>query len=191
MPDTRHMGGCSCGQIRYQLHAPALIVHACHCRDCQCLTGGTNAVNILIEAENVELLSGELVETVAATPSGAGQVISRCKTCHVAVWSVYQRLSTRYGTPVRFVRAGTLDDPSAFPPDVHIHTTTKQPHVTLTDGKPQFTAFYDLPKVWPDASLNRLTRGVEHACTKTPKQNGASPQTAACPSAETTDGALR
>jgi len=32
-------GGCACGAVRYRLTAPPLIVHACHCRDCQKLTG--------------------------------------------------------------------------------------------------------------------------------------------------------
>ncbi len=32
-------GGCSCGAIRYKLTNTPLIVHACHCRDCQRVTG--------------------------------------------------------------------------------------------------------------------------------------------------------
>jgi hypothetical protein len=39
-------GGCACGAARYRLTAAPLIVHACHCRDCQRLTGGAFALNM-------------------------------------------------------------------------------------------------------------------------------------------------
>ena len=32
-------GGCACGDIRYSLTNAPMIVHACHCRDCQKVTG--------------------------------------------------------------------------------------------------------------------------------------------------------
>jgi len=42
-------GGCACGATRYKLTASPLIVHACHCRDCQRLTGGAFVINLWIE----------------------------------------------------------------------------------------------------------------------------------------------
>jgi hypothetical protein len=68
----------------------------------------------------------------------------------VAVWSDYGR---RPG--LRFVRVGTLVDPAALEPDVHIFTRSKQPWVRLPDGVPAFEVFYDLEKLWPPASLER------------------------------------
>jgi hypothetical protein len=47
-------GGCSCGAIRYKLTNSPLIVHACHCRDCQRITGGPHVINIWIERKFVE-----------------------------------------------------------------------------------------------------------------------------------------
>jgi hypothetical protein len=47
-------GGCACGEIRYKLTASPLIVHACHCRDCQRLTGSAFVINIWIETKFVE-----------------------------------------------------------------------------------------------------------------------------------------
>ena len=156
MRKDSHMGGCSCGRLRYRLHAKPLIVHACHCRMCQRLTGSTNAVNVLIEAEKVQLLSGETCNTHALTPSGHGQTITRCKTCQVAVWSEYLVFSKRSGTPVLFIRAGTLDQPDQFPPDVHIFADSMQPHVNTDDSTPKFPAFYSMKDVWSKDSLNRL-----------------------------------
>jgi len=51
------------------------------------------------------------------------------------------------------VRAGTLDDPSAVAPDVHIFTRTKLPWVRLPDSVPAFEVYYDEQEVWPAASL--------------------------------------
>jgi hypothetical protein len=33
------LGGCLCGAVRYSLNAAPLLVHACHCHDCQSVSG--------------------------------------------------------------------------------------------------------------------------------------------------------
>ena len=163
MPDNLHMGGCSCGRVRYRLQDTPLIVHACHCRMCQRLSGSTNAVNVLIEAEKVVLESGETVERMALTPSGHGQLISRCPTCHVALWSEYRGFSKMIGVATRFVRAGTLDKPDHFPPDVHIYTDTMQPHGPSPAAVSHFPRSYDVLRVWPRTSLERLAEAKSKA----------------------------
>jgi len=60
------------------------------------------------------------------------------------------------------VRAGTLDDPSAFAPDVHIFTRSKQPWVTIPDDVPSFEIFYDLRETWSADSLKRLGEMKEY-----------------------------
>ncbi len=55
-----------------------------------------------------------------------------------------------------FVRAGTLDDPSAVAPDVHIFTRSKVPWVTLPASVPAFEVYYDSKTLWPPESLARL-----------------------------------
>jgi hypothetical protein len=57
------------------------------------------------------------------------------------------------------VRAGTLDHPDAFPPDVHIYTETRPKHNAPSDGKPEFNGFYRLQDIWPEPSLRRLSHG--------------------------------
>ncbi|MDH5453453.1 MAG: GFA family protein [Paracoccaceae bacterium] len=157
MADYLQMGGCSCGRVRYRLRDTPLIVHACHCRMCQRLTGSTNAVNVLIEACKVVLESGEVTQKLAFTPSGHGQLITRCADCQVAVWSEYLIFTARRGVAVRFIRAGTLDRPDRFPPDVHIYAETMQDHFLAAPEIPQFPKFYDLAKVWSPSSLERLS----------------------------------
>jgi hypothetical protein len=64
---------------------------------------------------------------------------------------------SEYGRPeVRFVRGGTLDQPSAVAPDVHIFTRSKLPWITLPDSVPAFDVYYETKALWPAASLERL-----------------------------------
>jgi hypothetical protein len=56
---------------------------------------------------------------------------------------------------LRFVRVGTLDDPSALRPDVHIFTRSKLPWITLPADVPAFEAYYESSQLWPPESLAR------------------------------------
>jgi hypothetical protein len=143
-------GGCACGEIRYRLTSEPLFVHCCHCLNCQRQTGSAFVINLLIEADRVELLAGEPQAVDVPRGKTGKQRIFRCPTCQVAVYSRYTRASTR------FVRAGTLDDPSRVSPDVHIYTRSKLPWVTLPDSVPAFSTYYDPKELWPAASLERL-----------------------------------
>ncbi len=144
-------GGCTCRAVRYRLASAPLFVHCCHCRWCQRETGSAFAINAMIEADRVELLQGapEIVPTPSS--SGKGQKIARCPRCRVALWSNYPGA----GDAVRFVRVGTLDDPDALPPDIHIFTASKQPWVVLPPGAPTVEEYYDREKYWPATSLAR------------------------------------
>jgi hypothetical protein len=143
-------GGCACSALRYRLISAPMFVHCCHCRDCQRQTGSAFVLNALIEAARVTLLSGDPERVELPTDSGRGQQVYRCPSCRIAVWSVYGGVDK-----LRFVRVGTLDDPAALPPDVHIYTRSKLPWVRLPDGAPAFEAYYDSKKLWPAASLER------------------------------------
>jgi len=127
-----------------------MFVHCCHCRDCQRQTGTAFVLNALIETDRVTILSGELTRSPMPTESGRPHGVDRCWQCGTALWSEYAGLAR-----LRFVRVGTLDEPSALPPDVHIYVRSKLPWVTLPEGVPAFDAYYDSKKVWPAASLER------------------------------------
>ena len=143
-------GGCSCGAVRYRLTSEPLIVHCCHCLNCQRQTGSAFVVNLVIEADRVELTAGEPVVVDAPRDDGSAQQIYRCPTCQVAVYSVYS--SPR----ALFVRGGTLDEPRSLGPDVHIFVRSKVDWVTLPEGVRAFDEFYAIDEVWPEASLARI-----------------------------------
>ena len=143
-------GGCACGSVRYRMRSRPMFVHCCHCRDCQRQTGSGFALNALIEADRVELLSGEPRPVAVPTESGLSHDVHRCPACQTALWSNYGGRQM-----IRFVRVGTLDDASALSPDVHIYTRSKLPWVRLPDDVPAFEAYYDGKALWPAESQER------------------------------------
>jgi hypothetical protein len=143
-------GGCACGAVRYRLTSDPLFTHCCHCLNCQRQTGSAFVINLLIEADRVELLAGDPQPVDVPRDGGRTQTIWRCPACQIAVFSEYTRAE------VRFVRGGTLDDPAAVAPDVHIYTRSKLPWVALPDSVPAFDVYYDMKKLWPAASLKRV-----------------------------------
>lgn len=144
-------GGCACKSVRYRLLIAPMFVHCCHCSYCQCETGSAFAVNALIEANRMELLSGEIERIEIPTLSGKGQDFFRCSRCKVAIWSNYAGA----GSAVNFVRVGTLDNPNLCPPDIHIYISTKLDWVVLPTETPAVAEYYRASQYWPADSLAR------------------------------------
>ena len=143
-------GGCSCGAVRYRLTSEPLFTHCCHCLNCQRQTGSAFVINLLIEADRLDLIAGDPQPVDVPRDDGSAQRIYRCANCQVAVFS-------EYGRPeIKFVRGGTLDEPSQVTPDVHIYTRSKVPWIALPESVPAFEVYYDMKALWPAASLERL-----------------------------------
>ena len=107
-------------------------------------------VNLLIEADRVELLAGEPQPVDAPRDDGSVQKVFRCHDCQVAVYS-------EYGRPeVLFVRGGTLDEPREIEPDIHIFTKSKVGWVTIPESQAAVEIYYDRQELWPAESLERL-----------------------------------
>ncbi|HEX4304084.1 MAG TPA: GFA family protein [Rhizomicrobium sp.] len=157
MPKTLK-GACACGAVTYRLTSPPLFVNCCHCKDCQRQTGSAFVINAIIETARIK--SKGVTEDIAMpTESGRPHIVSRCPACKTALWSDYGGRKI-----MRFLRVGTLDDPSALPPDAHIFTRSKLRWVDLknpargaTTKKPALVVkvYYNMKKDWPASSLAR------------------------------------
>ncbi len=144
-------GKCGCGAVTYEMASKPMFVHCCHCSDCQRQTGSAYVLNAIIESDRVSV-DGPITEHTLETPSGKGQIITRCKACGTAIISSYMiRLGKLF-----YVRVGTLDDPSQCPPNVQIFTASKQPWVPLSDDIPKYENFYKFDELWPAESLARF-----------------------------------
>jgi hypothetical protein len=154
-------GRCACGAVRYRLRDGPLIVHACHCLDCQRLTGSAFVINLWIERELVELRGAAPQSFRLAGGSGRAHEVFFCAACGTTMWSRYSGAGD-----CLFVRAGTLERPARVEPDVHIFTRSKLPWLELPRGARAFRSYYRLASVWSAASRARLERSRRRAVAK-------------------------
>ena len=120
-------GGCVCGAVRYRIDAERLpAVYACHCTDCQTLSGSAFAMQMPVFASQLAL-DGELENVERQMPSGAVGTAHSCAQCHTRI---YAENSGRPG--ILIVRAGTLDDSPSLEPRAHLWTDSRQPWIRLT-----------------------------------------------------------
>lgn len=150
-------GGCGCGAVRYRLIERPMFVNCCHCTWCQRETGSAFAINAILEPANVAILQGAPEPVTTPSASGRGQVIWRCPTCRVALWSNYGGR----GDLLRFVRVGTLDKPHPVVPNAHIFTSSKVPWLDLGDAIPAFEEYYDTKALWPPMALARRRAALD------------------------------
>ena len=111
-------GGCLCGAVRYRIDAQPLGTRYCWCRTCQYLAAGNASVNVRVPAAALQV---EGVATDYASVADSGNRMHRqfCPTCGTQLFSGSE------GFPdVVVVRVGTLDDPQAVQPSMHIWTAS-------------------------------------------------------------------
>jgi len=145
-------GGCACRAVRYQLTSKPMIVDACHCRDCQRITGGVFAVDLWTERQFVEPSGDEPVAfSVPPGITGRPNDVFRCRKCGTAVWHKYHALP---GDTV-LLCGGSLDEAGAVTPDVHIFTHSKVPWLQLPEDARVFEGDYRRDEVWSPESRAR------------------------------------
>ena len=115
------VGGCLCGDIRYEITSPPAFVSQCCCKDCQKATGTGHTTIIGIHKDQLSM-DGTPV-TYTNTGDTGGKVTRHfCGTCG-------GRLYTSGDHPGDFimVQAGSLDNPAQISPESVIYVKDKQP----------------------------------------------------------------
>ncbi|HKX58342.1 MAG TPA: GFA family protein [Steroidobacteraceae bacterium] len=115
IPRPPHAGGCLCGAVRYRIDAAPLATVACHCRDCQKLTGATNLLTVYFDSAAFRHERGAIATWRKRADSGREADYFRCANCGTRLW--HQPLSTPQWI---MVAAGTLDEPGWVVPAAHI-----------------------------------------------------------------------
>lgn len=139
-------GGCLCGRLRFVMRGPPIVVHACHCRNCQHETGSAFAVNLMIESDRLTL-QGDCASD-PLSPDG----MRRCAACGVPLWGHVEALGPR----LAFVKVGVFDTPEALAPQVHCYTRSKLPWLALPADAPAYEADYDGAAILGAAGLARI-----------------------------------
>jgi len=115
-------GTCRCGSVTIAAAGPPLITMACHCRECQRMTGSAFSLSSLYPTDHFQVTAGEPVPCKV----GAQTTHYFCPQCH----------SWLYSQPVGMeqlvnIRATLLDDAAGFRPFMEVYTSEKLPWVNL------------------------------------------------------------
>jgi hypothetical protein len=129
IPAPPHSGGCLCGAVRYRVDGAPLATVACHCRDCQKLSGATNLLTIYFGQTDFHHETGEIAAFRKRADSGREADYARCARCGTRLWHAPLAASQWV-----MVAAGTLDDPSWVVPAAHIWVSRAAPSACIPDG---------------------------------------------------------
>lgn len=133
LPEFPVEGGCQCGAVRYRLKAAPLGVYACHCKDCQRVSGTTHTLSMVVNASDAELIAGELFAYDKAADSGRTVRMLGCAQCGIKIWNA--PLSAPH---LLVMKPGTLDDMSWARPVGAIWTDSAVPWAAIDWSEPHF-----------------------------------------------------
>jgi hypothetical protein len=98
-PETPLLGGCGCGAVRFEVTAPAVSAHYCHCTRCQRRTGTAASANARLKPGSFRILSGD--ETLRVWKPDGGFEKWFCGDCGSALFSRHphdpELVSIRFG----------------------------------------------------------------------------------------------
>ncbi len=126
-------GGCLCGAVRYEFD-PSKVVSAghCHCTDCQKATGGGKATIIFVPTTALRLEGKTKIYSVVGAD---GSHVNRgfCPECGSPIISYVDEQPD-----LRFIKAGSLDDPSWVTPEASYWQVSAHPWDPVDTALPAF-----------------------------------------------------
>ncbi|MEM1431853.1 MAG: GFA family protein [Pseudomonadota bacterium] len=120
-------GGCACGAVRYRATASPFWTAHCHCRSCRKVTGAAMA-SFLGYAKAAVTWQGQR----RFRASSPGTTRGFCGECGTPL----SYMSTRWPGEVHLY-AATLDDPTLFEAEAHVHWAERVPWLTIADDLPK------------------------------------------------------
>jgi hypothetical protein len=114
-------GRCHCGSIEYEADVDAAHVSACHCSDCQALSGSAFRVSVPASAASFRL-TGTPQTYIKVADSGNRRIHAFCPACGSPVYSSAIANPTTYS-----LRVGCLDERAALSPRRQIWCQSSMP----------------------------------------------------------------
>jgi hypothetical protein len=126
-------GGCHCGAIRYEVEGEPMHHALCHCTDCRRHAGTPLVGWAMFKSEQVRTVQGT-PKVYASSETGRRHFCGDCGT-----GLLYTNDQMLPG--ITDIQSGTLDEPDALPPQVHIQTADRISWMTDIASLPQFARF--------------------------------------------------
>jgi len=132
------VGGCLCGEVRYESTSKPLMAAACHCTHCRKQSGTAYSVIIGVTSDSLAI-SGDSLRTFKDVGS-SGQPVERnfCSTCGSPLYS-----RVRATEDILYIKAGSLDDSDWVTPNVEIWCDSQVGWSTL---KKDMASFPTIPR---------------------------------------------
>jgi hypothetical protein len=124
-------GGCLCGKVRFEFVGAPLWVAHCHCASCRRNTGAAVATFVGVHRDGFRYVAGK----PAVYESSAGVWRSFCSSCGTPLTCEAARCADEV-----HINIGTLDEPRAFAPTMHVHVAEQLPWLRVEDGLPRYAA---------------------------------------------------
>ncbi len=125
-------GGCNCGLVRFEVTAPLVVAHYCHCRRCQRRSGTAASINARAEAGSVHVVSGK--DRLRAWRPEGGREKWFCGECGSALFSSGPGFADPIG-----IRMGAFDEDPGIRPSARFFVAYAAPWEAIPqDGLPRF-----------------------------------------------------
>ena len=133
-------GSCLCGAIRYSIDAEVKELRACHCRNCQKVSGAQGTVNAILPSSAFKITHGKPKRYTAVADSGRTLHRYFCGDCGAGVFS------QREANPeMVVVRAGSFDNPGDMKITANIWTGSARPWAYIDPASLQHPGQPDAP----------------------------------------------
>src|ERR1700722_5800636 len=134
MKDSKLLGSCLCGSVRYEITASLGDAEHCHCSMCRKAHGAAFSTNSVIPTEALTVTSGAaLVSEYESSPNRRKCFCSNCGS---------QLFIRRLDEPeFTVVTLGTIDGDPRARPQRHVFVASKAPWYEIADALPQFKIY--------------------------------------------------
>lgn len=123
-------GGCLCGEVRYEINAPALSSGYCHCRICQKFTGSTMSAYTAFPASSVRFTRSE-PRYFTSSP------IARRGFCPVCGSSLVYHMTRPHQAAHLVIFTTSLDNPQDYAPAAHNGMESRVSWFDILDDLPR------------------------------------------------------
>lgn len=134
------LGGCQCGDIRYQLSQVPLEIYVCHCKECQKQSASAFGISVIEPQTALLVLHGAPHFWSRPTDTGNTLDCAFCPKCGSRLW--HQR---RGATDTLSIKGGSLDKAVDLSGATHIWTSRMLRGVVIPQGAVQFPGEPDAP----------------------------------------------
>lgn len=121
-------GRCYCGRVVFRVEGPVRTPCICHCESCRRAAGAASVAWGTVDSRRYHLEQGALQQVQRADVKRGF-----CAECGTS-------LTYQSGPDAIDFTLASLDDPTRWPPQMHIWVQDKLPWIVISDDLPQYPA---------------------------------------------------